>query len=161
MSEVPSFRPVGYHTVTPSIVVHDAPAAIAFYVKGLGARERSRDLGPGGKVWHAEIQIGDSIVMLSDEFPEMGSRSAKTLGDAPGSLWLYVPDVDEVYRKALHAGATSVREPSDEFWGDRLAMIEDPFGHTWAIASRRENVTPEEIGRRRRAAMDSFTGGKS
>jgi len=145
--------PEGFHTVTPALIVHDAPAAIAFYVKGLGATERSRALGPGGKVWHAEVRIGDSIVMVSDEFPEMGLKSAKTIGDAPGGLWLYVPDVDRLYRQAISAGAVSIREPADEFWGDRLAIVEDPFGHTWSIATHKEDLTPEEVEKRRAAAL--------
>ena len=159
MPKAKSYRPEGFHTATPSIVVHDAPAAIEFYVKAFGAKERSRDLGPGGKVWHAEVQIGDSVVMLADEFPEMGSKSARSIGDSPGSIWLYMPDVDGVYQNAVRLGATTVREPTDEFWGDRLAMIEDPFGHTWAIATHTEDVTPEEIARRRRAAAAAFSGG--
>lgn len=153
------YRPKGYHTATPGLVVHDAPAALAFYVKGLGATERSRDLGPGGKVWHAEIQIGDSIIMVSDEFPEMGSKSAKTLGDSPGGIWLYVPDADALYQQALRAGATSVQAPSDAFWGDRMAMVEDPFGHTWTIATRRLELSPEEMEQRRRDAVRQFGGG--
>jgi len=148
--------PRGYHTVTPAIVVDDAAGAIRFYRKAFGAKERNRSVGPGGKIWHAEIQIGDSVVMVSDEFPEMGMKSAKTLGDVPGGLWLYVPNVDRVYRAAIKAGATSVREPKDEFWGDRMAIVDDPFGHTWSMATHRENVSPKEVERRRKAAVQEM-----
>jgi PhnB protein len=146
------YQPKGYHTVTPTIIVDDAAAALDFYAKGLGAKERMRAPGPGGKIWHSEIEVGDSVVMVADEFPEMGGKSAKTLGDAPGSLWVYVPDVDAAYKKAVAAGATGVRPPEDQFWGDRMSVIEDPFGHTWMLNTHVEDVKPEDMDRRREEA---------
>jgi PhnB protein len=156
-----SYKPQGYHNVTPSIVVDDGAAALEFYVKGLGAKERTRSLGPGGKVWHAEIEVGDSVIMVADEFPEMGSTSAKTLGDSPGSLWVYVPDVDTAFKKAVAAGATGVRPPEDQFWGDRMSIIEDPFGHTWMLVTHTEDVKPEEMERRRAEATKRFSAAPS
>jgi PhnB protein len=151
-----SYTPQGYHNVTPAIVVHDGAAAIEFYVKGLGAKERTRALGPGGKIWHAEIEVGDSVVMVADEFPEMGSKSAKTLGDSPSSLWVYVPDVDASFQRAVAAGATGVRPPEDQFWGDRMSIVEDPFGHTWMLVTHIEDVKPEDMERRRKEAEAKF-----
>lgn len=145
--------PEGYHTITPSIIVDNARAAIEFYIKGFGAREKERDIGPAGKIWHATLKIGDSLFMLMDEFPEMGAKSAKRLGDAPGSIWLYVRDVDKFYQQAVKAGAATVRQPTDEFWGDRSATIEDPFGHTWSIATRKEKLTPREFEKRKKEAI--------
>ncbi len=151
--------PAGFRTVTPALIVHDAAAALAFYANAFSARERSRAIGPGGKVWHAEIEIGDSVLMISDEFPEMGSKSAKTLGGAAVGLWLYVPNVDESHHKAVQAGATSLREPRTEFWGDRMASVVDPFGHLWTLATHVEDVPPEELESRREAALKAMGGG--
>jgi len=156
MAKSPSHQRPGFHSVTPALIVDDCAAAIPFYAKAFGAVEKARDLGPGGKIWHCEVQIGDSLIMLSDEFPEMGSKSAKTIGDAPGGLWLYVPDVDATHRAAVAAGATSIRPPNDEFWGDRMAIVEDPFGHTWTLATWKETLTPAEMQERREAAMRQF-----
>ncbi len=157
MPPAASYRPEGFHNVTPGLIVHDGTAALEFYVRAFDAKERSRNLGPGGKIWHAEVQIGDSIVMLMDEFPEMGSKSAKTIGDVPGGLWLYVPDVDRLFRQAIDAGASAVRAPADEFWGDRIGIVEDPFGHTWTIATHVEDVPADEMARRRDAAVRAFS----
>ena len=140
--------PEGYHTATPNLIVNDAARALEFYTRALGAKERMRSSGPGGKIMHAEFQLGDSIIMLADEFPEMGSRSPKTLGGSVGGLWLYVPDTDAVYDQAIAAGATSVSAPADMFWGDRHARIRDPFGHEWSIATHKEDVSPEEMEKR-------------
>jgi PhnB protein len=140
--------PEGYHTATPVLIVDDAGRALEFYSKALGAKERMRTVGPGGKVAHAEFQIGDSVFMLADEMPEMGSRSPKHFGGSPGGVWLYVPDVDATYRQATGAGATSISAPTDMFWGDRHARIRDPFGHEWSMASHTEDVTPPEMERR-------------
>lgn len=153
------YQPKGYHSVTPTIIVHDAPAALEFYAKGLGAKERQRALGPGGKVWHAEIEIGDSVVMVADEFPEMGGKSAKTIGDVPGSLWVYVPDADAAFKRAVSAGATGVIPPADQFWGDRMSAIEDPFGHTWMLVTHIEDVPPEDMDRRRKEAEAMMRSG--
>lgn len=152
--------PKGYHTVTPSLIVDDAKAATAFYVKAFGAKEKERDIGPGGKIWHVGLKIGDSMVMLMDEFPEMGAKSARTLGDSPASIWLYVKDVDAVFKQAVRAGATAVMKPADQFWGDRSGLIEDPFGHTWSIATRKEHFTPRELQKRREAAINALSKGQ-
>jgi PhnB protein len=145
--------PHGYGTVTPHIIVRDAARALDFYKKAFGAEERVRMPGPGGKIVHAEMQIGNSIVMLSDEFPEMASRSPQTLGGSPGGLMLYTEDCDRAYHRALQAGATSEMAPQDMFWGDRYGKVRDPFGHLWAIGTHIEDVTPEEIGKRQQAFM--------
>ncbi len=143
-------RPVpdGYHTATPSLIVEDASKALEFYAKAFGAKERMRSAGPGGKIAHAEFQIGDSIFMLADEIPQMASRSPKHFDGSPGGVWLYVPDVDAIYAAATAAGAKSISAPMDMFWGDRHARIRDPFGHEWSIATHKEDVPPAELENR-------------
>jgi PhnB protein len=153
--------PDGYHTVTPVLIVDHGMGALEFYAKALGAKERMRSLGPNGKLAHAEIQVGDSIIMLAEEDASMGSRSPKALGGVPGGIWLYVSDVDQVHRQAVASGATSMMAPEDMFWGDRHARIRDPFGHEWSIASHREDVSGEELEKRARefyAKMGSAGG---
>jgi PhnB protein len=145
--------PEGYHTVTPSLTIRDAARAIEFYRQAFGATELMRMPGPGGKIMHAEIRIGDSIVMLSDEFPDMASRSPESLGGTPGSLFLYVEDVDAVMARATKAGAKVTLPAQEMFWGDRFGHVVDPFGHAWGIATHKEDLTPDEIVRRRDAAM--------
>jgi PhnB protein len=140
--------PPQYGSVTPYLTVRECGSAIEFYERAFGAKERVRMPGPGGRVMHAEIKIGDSIVMLSDEFPEMGSRSPQSLGGTASSVLLYVKDCDRVYQQAVEAGARSLEEPKDMFWGDRMSRIEDPFGHQWAIATAKEKVSPKEMARR-------------
>jgi PhnB protein len=140
--------PEGYHTATPVLTVDDGIRALEFYVLAFGATKRGGVSAFGGKVMHAEFQIGDSVFMLSDEFPAMGNRSPKSLGGSAGGIWLYVPDVDESYRRAVGAGATSIAPPADMFWGDRFATVRDPFGHVWSMASHREDVSPAEMERR-------------
>jgi PhnB protein len=149
----PHVKPVpdGYHTATPALTVDNATKALEFYSKALGAKERNRSAGPDGKIMHAEFQVGDSIFMLSDEFPGMSSRSPKSLGGSTGGIWLYVADVDAAYRQATAAGATSVSPPEDMFWGDRHARIRDPFGHEWSIATHREDVPMPEMEKRAKA----------
>jgi len=148
----PRVKPVpdGYHTATLALIVDDANRALEFYTQALGAKERMRSAGPGGKITHAEFQLGDSVVMLADAMPEMGTRSPKQFGGSPAGLWLYVPDVDALYRRAIAAGATSIAEPTDMFWGDRHARIRDPFGHEWSIATHTEDVSPAEMEKRAR-----------
>jgi PhnB protein len=148
--------PSGYHTVTHAIVVDDAATALEFYAKALGAKERNRMMGPGGKVWHAEIEIGDSVVMLSDEFPGSDLKSPKTLGGTAAAVWMYVPDVDAVFQRAVAAGATPRQEPQTMFWGDRFGTVTDPFGHSWSIATHVEDLTPAEMHQRREEAMKSM-----
>jgi len=140
--------PEGYHSVTPYLIVNGAAKALDFYAQALGAEERMRMPGPGGKVMHAGIQIGDSVVMLADEFPEMGARSPQSIGGTPVGICLYVEDVDAVFKRAIAAGAKEERPLVNQFYGDRSGTIIDPFGHKWTIATHVEDVTPEEMGRR-------------
>jgi PhnB protein len=146
----PSGKPVpaGYHTATPALTVDDGARALEFYVKAFSAKKREGVSSFDGKIMHAEFQIGDSVFMLSDEFPAMGNRSPKSLGGTSAAVWLYVPDVDAMYRQAVAAGATSVSEPKDMFWGDRHARVRDPFGHEWSIATHQEDLSPVEMEKR-------------
>lgn len=145
--------PDGYHTATPYLVVKGAASALDFYKKALGATEIMRFPGPDGSVMHAEIQIGNSILMLADENLAMGARSPKTLGGSPISIMLYVEDADASFNKAVAAGAKVVRPLMDQFYGDRSGILEDPFGHAWAISTHKEDVPPEEMMKRAEAAM--------
>lgn len=140
--------PEGYHTVTPYLIVQGAAEAIGFYAEALGAVERYRMPGPGGSVMHAEMQIGDSVVMLSDENPQVGAVSPQALGGTPASLLIYTEDVDAAFARAVDAGATATMPPTDMFWGDRYGRLRDPFGHDWALATHIEDVGPEEMARR-------------
>jgi PhnB protein len=140
--------PAGYHTATPALTVDDGARALEFYSKAFSAQKREGVSSFDGKIMHAEFQIGDSIFMLSDEFPAMGNRSPKSLGGTTAAIWLYVPDVDALYRQAVSAGATSVSEPTDMFWGDRHARVRDPFGYEWSIATHREDLSPVEMEKR-------------
>jgi PhnB protein len=140
--------PDDYPRVMPYLTVDDANAAIEFYGNVLGARERMRLAGPDGKVGHAELQIGDSVVMLADEFPEMGGVSAKTVGGTPVTIMVYVEDVDATFQRAMQAGAKELRPLENQFYGDRTAQFEDPFGHRWSISTRVEDVPPDEMQRR-------------
>ncbi len=143
--------PAGHHTVTPYIVVGGAAEAIEFYKKAFGAVEVSRFSGLDGcTIMHAEIRIGDSPVMLSDEFPNMGERAPTSVGGSTGGLTLYVEDVDAAFHKAVAAGARAGMPPADMFWGDRFAKLTDPFGHSWSLATHIEDVSPEELARRGR-----------
>jgi uncharacterized glyoxalase superfamily protein PhnB len=142
-----SSTPTGYHSVTPSLIVRDAAKAIEFYKAAFGAEELSRMAGPGGAIMHAEIRIGDSIVMLGEENVEWGTKSPLSTDGNPGSLHLYVPDADAAFQRALDAGA-SVRYPlEDAFWGDRYGKLTDPLGHEWGIATRVKEMTPGEMER--------------
>jgi PhnB protein len=145
--------PDGYHTVTPYLAVDDAARAIEYYAKAFGAKELGRMDAPGGKVGHAELQIGDSRIMLSDPFPQSSTRPPKELGGTTGSVFMYVEDVDAVVKRAVDAGATITMEPDNMFWGDRFGTITDPFGHVWSIATHVEDVPPEEMAERARTAM--------
>ena len=142
--------PEGYHSVTPYLILSGAGDAIAFYNKAFGAEEVMRLADPCGKVHHAEIRIGDSRIMLADEHPEIEALSPKTVGGSPVSIHLYVEDVDATIDRAVAAGAKLVRPVADQFYGDRVGGIEDPFGYRWFIATHKEDLTVEEI--RRRAA---------
>ncbi|MGI9080986.1 MAG: VOC family protein [Thermoleophilaceae bacterium] len=140
--------PDGYPRVTPYLGVDGADAAIEFYVSVLGAKERMRMPAPEGKVGHAELEFGESVIMLADEHPEMGMRGPKTVGGTPVTIHLYVEDVDAVFEAAIAAGATALGEVKDQFYGDRSGQFEDPFGHRWNVASHVEDVAPEEMEKR-------------
>ncbi len=140
--------PDGYHTATPYLIVDDADAAIKFYGAAFGATELLRMPTPDGRIGHAEIQLGTSRIMLSDEYVEMGYRSPKSLGGTPVPLFMYVEDVDAVFAQAIDAGGTEQRPVEDQFYGDRSGTLEDPFGHVWTISTHKEDLTPEEIAER-------------
>lgn len=145
--------PDGYPHVSPYLHVDGAAEAIEFYKNVFGAKERMQMPAPGGKVGHAEIEIGDSLVMLADEFPDMGIRGPSAYGGSPVMMSVYVEDVEATYRRALDAGAKSVTDLADQFYGDRTAQFEDPFGHRWHIAQHVEDVLPDEMQRRAAEAM--------
>lgn len=140
--------PPGYHTITPYLIVDDGANAIEFYKKAFGAKEIMRFGKPDGKIGHAEMQLGDSKFMLGDACPQMGASSPKTYKGSPISIHLYVEDVDNFVAKAVEAGTTLVRPVEDMFYGDRAGALEDPFGHTWYVATHVEDVTDEEIRQR-------------
>jgi uncharacterized glyoxalase superfamily protein PhnB len=144
--------PKGYHTITPNLVVKNANSAIDFYKKAFGAIEKEICLGPDGKsIMHAELKIGDSIVMLNDEFPDMGCVGPQSLGGTSFSLYLYVDDVDTWHKRAVTHGATVSMPVTDMFWGDRFGQIIDPFGHRWSLATHTRDMTPEEIKKEQEA----------
>ena len=145
--------PEGYHSVTPYLVIKGAAKALDFYARAFGAKERSRMPGPGDTIAHAELEIGDSVIMLSDPFPQSTTKPPKELGGTSASVMLYVEDVDEVVKQAVDAGATVTMEVSDQFWGDRFGSVTDPFGHSWSIATHVEDVPPDEMAERAKAAM--------
>jgi PhnB protein len=140
--------PDGYHSATPYLVVDGTAKALDFYKDAFGATERMRMPAPGGRVGHAEISIGDSVIMLADEHPEIGARGPRAYGGTPVSLHLYVPDVDATVQKAVTAGATLVSPVADKFYGDRMGTIDDPFGHRWHVSTHKEDVPPAEMARR-------------
>lgn len=137
--------PDGYQTATAYLIIQDAAHALDFYKEAFGATEVMRLADPSGKVMHAEIKIGDSLIMMADEFPDMGFRGPKALGGTPVSIHLYVEDVDARVSQAIDAGATVVRPVKDQFYGDRSGVVEDPFGHVWSLATHTEDLSPEEI----------------
>ena len=148
-----NYTPKGYHTATPYLVVKGAAAAIDFYKAVFGAAELMRMPGPGGMVMHAELKIGDSIIMLADEFPDMGFRGPQSIGGSPVGICLYFPDVDARFALAIRNGATEKRPVQNQFYGDRSGTIVDPFGHVWTIATHVEDVAPAEMNRRFEAEM--------
>jgi PhnB protein len=153
---MPAVKPVpdGYPSLTPYLIVGDAAGAIAFYQQVFGAKLRMKLDGPDGKIGHAELEIGNSLIMLADEHPEMGALSPKTVGGTPVGLHVYLEDVDAVAAKAVAAGAMLKRPVENQFYGDRLGSIVDPFGHLWHISTHVEDVSPEEIGRRAAAMAE-------
>ena len=146
--------PAGYHSITPYLVMNDSAAAIEFYKKAFGAKEVVR-MEHEGRIGHAELKIGDSHIMLSDEWPEWGYRSAKAIGATPVSLMLYVDNADAVFDRAIKAGATERSPVQDQFYGDRSGNLTDPFGHQWTIGQHKEDVPPEEMDRRFHEMMSS------
>ena len=144
--------PDGYHSVTPYLIIKGAADAIEYYKKAFGAVELFRMAAPGGKVGHAEIKIGDSPIMLADEYPEMGYVGPKTLGGTPVSIMIYVDDVDTIYKQAMAAGGDEIKALQDQFYGDRSGTFKDPFGHVWTVATHKEDVSEEEMKRRAAAA---------
>ena len=149
--------PEGYHTVTPYLAVDDAIEAIEYYTKAFDAKERVRMETPDGKVGHAELEIGDSLVMLSDPFPQASTKPPNELGGTSVSVFMYVEDVDAVVKQAVDAGAMVTMEVADQFWGDRFGSVKDPFGHLWSIATHVEDVPPEEMAERAKAAMAAMS----
>jgi PhnB protein len=143
-----NYIPAGYHSVTPYLIIAGAEQAIEFYKQAFGATELMRFGAPNGKIGHAEIKIGDSIVMLADEHPEMDARAPQAFGGTPVGLGIYVEDVDAVVARSLSLGAKLTKPVQDQFYGDRSGTITDPFGHKWTVATHKEDITPEEIQRR-------------
>ena len=158
MAKAKKAVPEGHHTVTPHLILDNAAKAIDWYKKALGAEEVARAVGPEGKIMHAEIRIGDSLIMLNDEMG--GGKSAKATGGSPASLWLYVEDCDALFTRAVAAGAHVTSGPmgkmTDQFWGDRSGTVTDPHGYTWTIATRKEDLTPQEMKQRTEEFMKSF-----
>ncbi len=143
--------PPGYHTATPYLVVNDGSGALEYYKKAFNAKELHRMAGPGGRIMHAEFKIGDSIIMLAEE---MGpNRSPQSLGGSPVSIFLYVENVDSVFKQAVDAGGKADKQPENMFWGDRFGSLTDPYGHLWGLATHVEDVAPQEMERRSREAM--------
>jgi PhnB protein len=150
--------PHGYHSLTPYLFVKGAANAIEFYKNVFGATERMRMPGPGGRIMHAELQIGDSVLMLADESPAMGALSPQTIGGSGSLVSVYVADVDAAVAKAVAAGSKLVRPVKDQFYGDRSGGVIDPFGHMWSVATHVEDVSPEEMQKRATAAMKQSAG---
>jgi PhnB protein len=140
--------PAGHHTVAPYLAIKDGVRALEFYKKAFGATETYKLMLPDGRLGHAEMRLGDSMIMLSDEFPEYGGKAPQTLGGSPVSIHLYVEDVDAFFNKALAAGAKERKPVKDQFYGDRSGQLEDPFGHLWWVATHKEDVAPDEMQKR-------------
>ncbi len=140
--------PDGYHSVTPYLIIKGAAAAIEFYKRAFGATELMRMPSPDGRIGHAEIKIGDSAIMLADEHPQMGYKSPQSLGGSAVNMMVYVDRVDDVFKQAVEAGARELQPVKDQFYGDRSGTLQDPFGHTWTIATHTEDIPPEEMRKR-------------
>jgi PhnB protein len=157
MAKAKKTVPEGYHTVTPSLTLDNAAAAIEWYKKALGAEEVARAVGPDGKIMHAEIRVGDSRIMLND--PMMGTKGPKGFGGSPASLWVYTEDCDALFKRAVSAGANvlpGMGQMQDQFWGDRSGSFTDPHGYNWTIATHKEDLTPEEMRKRQEEFMKQF-----
>jgi PhnB protein len=149
--------PKGYHALTPSIVVDKASDAIEFYKRAFGAKERMRMLGPGNTIGHAELEIGDSVIMISDPFPQASVKTPKELGGTTVGIFMYVEDVDQVAQDVVDAGGQITMPIADQFWGDRFGVVADPFGHQWMIATHVEDLSADEIEKRGQEAMASMS----
>ena len=152
--------PQGYHTVTPHLVCRNATKALEFYQKAFGAENVRAHHTPDGKVMHAEFRIGDSTIMLGDEFPDFKVFSPESLGGSPVTLHIYTTDVDASFQRAVSAGCTVIMPVEDQFWGDRYGQVAGPFGHKWSLATRKEDVSEEEMEKRGRAAMSQMNANK-
>ena len=163
MSKAKHAVPEGHHTVTPHLIYENAAQAIDWYKKALGAEEVARAVGPDGKIMHAEIRIGDSLIMLNDEMG--GGKGPKTIGGSPASLWLYVNDCDALFTRAVAAGGRVAQDAmgqmQDQFWGDRSGTFTDPHGYTWTIATHKEDLTPDEMKQRMNEFMKNFAGAQA
>ena len=151
--------PEGYHSVTPYLIINGAADAIEFYKQAFGATELFRFPAPDGKIGHAEIKIGDSPIMLADEFAEMGYKGPQALGGSPVSLMIYLEDVDTVFNRAVEAGASVKEAVQDKFYGDRTGTLTDPFGHVWHVSTHKEDVSMEEMEARAKQASAKASGG--
>ena len=161
MAKAKKAVPEGYHTVTPQLTLDNAAQAIEWYQRALGAKEVSRATGPDGKIMHAEIQVGDSRIMVNDAM--MGAKGPKALGGSPASLWIYVDDCDTLFNRAVAAGAhvlPGMGQMQDQFWGDRSGSFSDPHGYKWTIATHKEDLTPDELQQRQADWMKQFAGAK-
>jgi uncharacterized glyoxalase superfamily protein PhnB len=156
MAKAKSAIPEGYATVTAQLTIENAAAALDWYRKALGAAELARSLGPDGKIMHAEIRIGNSRLMVNDDV--MGGKGPKAYGGSPASLWLYLDDCDALFNRAVAAGAAVAMPLGDMFWGDRFGAVNDPFGYRWSFATRKEDLTREEIQEREAVWMKQLTG---
>jgi uncharacterized glyoxalase superfamily protein PhnB len=156
MAKAKKAVPDGYHTLTASLTFDDAAAAIAWYAKALGAEELSRSRAPDGKIMHAEVRVGDSRLMLHDAM--MGGKGPRALGGSPVSLWVYVEDCDALFDRAVAAGGKVTMPMADQFWGDRCGNLLDPFGYTWSVATRKEDLTPQEMQQRQAEWLKQFAG---
>jgi PhnB protein len=149
--------PEGYHTLIPYLAVDDAAEAIDYYEQAFGAKERARMDGPDGKVGHAELEIGDSVVMLADPFPHASTTPPSEAGATTAAIVMYIDDVDAVVKRAVDGGATITEQVEDKFWGDRFGTIKDPFGHVWSIGTHIEDVSPQEMAERSKAAAAAMS----
>ncbi len=159
---MPAVKPIpdGFHSLTPHLVVKGAAKAMDFYKKAFGAEELGRHAMPDGSIMHALMRIGDSMLMLNDEFPQMGAKGPATIGGTPVTLHIYVQDVDKSWQQAVAAGATVTMPLADQFWGDRYGIVNDPFGHHWSIATHKVDLTPDQMMVAAKAAMSGEHPGK-
>ena len=151
--------PEGFRTITPHLICSGAAAALAFYQQAFGAQELSRMPGPGGKILHAQIRIGDSLLMLADEFSDAGSAGSQPSANMHVYIHLYVEDADALFARAVEAGARPLMPPADMFWGDRYGQVEDPFGHRWSIATHKRDMTPQQMREEMEKAMSQMGQG--